>query len=295
MDEIDLVARLRPRPDGPAPVAVARARARLRAATHNPAGVRRARLAVRWRLAGAAALAVAVTASLVALDGGAQGPRPAAAAELLDRAARTAAAQPYQAPRPDQFAFTDRVIVEPGFREQARAWQSVGDPDATPVLCFRRVTDPPSTFDCAALPGHALPAPVDSVRMDTVEYLAALPRDPERLLARLRADASRDDVATLAGIIADLVASPLPPPDVRAAMLTAVATVDGVTAVPSVADAAGRTGTAVTWIEDGIRHELIFDADDAAYLGYRMLRGDAVLHSTALLGGGVVDRPKELP
>lgn len=137
--------------------------------------------------------------------------------------------------------------------------------------------------------------PVDGVRMDTVEYLAALPRDPERLLAKLRADAFRADAATLAGVIADLVASPLAPPDVRAALLTSVATVDGVTAVARATDAADRTGAAVTWTEDGIRHELVFDADDATYLGYRMLRGDTVLHSTALLGSGIVDHPKELP
>lgn len=323
MDEMTAVARLRPKPEGPAPAAVADARTRLRAAMAGTGEARPARHTMRWRLAGATALSVAVTAGLVTTEAlradrdGVLSAPPAAAAELLGKASLTAAAEPFTPPRADQFGYQDELIDQTDsrrrHREQSRVWLSVGDPDTTPRVCSRPVTDPPAQFDCEQPPNAMLPpAAAPGPRIDSYEYLKALPHDPQRLLGVLHRDVAagreQPDPALTAGIIADLVANPLASPELRAALLTAVAGIPGITAADNVPDAAGRTGAAAAWTEDGIRHELIFDRNTHEYLGYRMvlveagrytdlagIPAGAVVHSTALLDSGIVDRPGQTP
>jgi hypothetical protein len=322
MDELRTVASLRPQPPGPAPAAVAAARARLDEAAADVRSTRRARIPLGWRLAGAGALSAALVAGLVAVEalqdpkqGGPLSPEPAAATRLLDRAARAVTAQPYAAPRPDQFGYRDVLIDETDsegrFREQARSWTSVGDDDATSKVCSRKVTEPPAKFDCAQ-PRAFEPPGGSEPRMDSYEYLRTLPRDPQKLLDALSQKATgigtRHEATLIPEFIADLVANPLAPPDLRAALFRAVALVPGVMAVDSVTDAASRTGTAAAWTGDGMRYELIFDRETHEYLGFRMVLVDpnryrdltgvpagTVVHSTALLDGGIVDKPGDLP
>jgi len=323
MDELRTVASLRPQPPGPAPAAVAAARARLDEAAADVRSTRQARIPLGWRLAGAGVLSAALVAGLVAVEAlqdpkrsGPLAPEPAAAAQLLDRAARAVTAQPYAAPRPDQFGYRDVLIDETDsegrFREQARSWTSVGDDDATPKVCSRKVTEPPEKFDCAQPPSAPEPPGGSEPRIGSYEYLRTLPRDPQKLLDALSQKTTgietRQEATLVPELIADLVANPLAPPDLRAALFRAVALVPGVTAVDSVTDAASRTGTAAVWTGDGMRYELIFDRETHEYLGYRMVLVDTnryrdltgvpagtVVHSTALLAGGIVDKSGDLP
>jgi len=326
MDEITAVASLRPNSAGPTPAAVAAASTRLQALTAAEGAGRGAswgRATLRWQLAGAVAVSIAVVGGLTAAealrDPGRDGPpaiQPAAVTELLGQAARTAAAQPYTAPRPDQFGFQDQLIDERDsdgrHREQSRSWRSVGDADAVPAVCSRPVTKPPATFDCAQ-PGHSMTLPTTTnPPIGSYEYLSALPRDPQRLLDTLQRDVAigreQPEPTLTAGVIVDLVADPLTPPDLRAALLTAVARIAGVTKIDKVTDAAGRTGTAAAWTEGGLRHELIFDPGSHDFLGYRMvlvtpgrytdlagLPAGTVVLSRALLDSGIVDHARQLP
>lgn len=325
MDEIEAVASLRSRPTGPSSTAVAEARARLDREI-RPGGARRRSLigGADWprfawgrRLAWAGAMSLAVVAGLVAVAiRGGSGPddqQLVAVTQLLDTAAKGAAAKPFTAPRDDQFAYRDLIVVDTDasgdHREQDRSWQSVGSP-ADVTTCTRK---PPAAFDCVQ-PAHnsVPPQQKGGADLNSYAYLKSLPRDPSKLLAALRGTipAGSPDPAsvTLADLLTDLLASPLAPPDLRAATVKAIAKVDGVRTEKSVTDAAGRTGTAVAWTNDGLRYELIFKADFSEYLGYRMVLTEAgryadlagvaagtVVRSEALLTGGIVDRARQTP
>ncbi|MGN9914465.1 CU044_5270 family protein [Phytohabitans sp. LJ34] len=326
MDEIKVVASLRPQPTGPSPTAVATARARLdheiRLGDGAPrqnrlGGADRPRFAWR-RLTWAAAMSLVAVAGLTAVAVREEPPAgPVAVTGLLDAAAKGAAARPFTAPRADQYAYRDQIVIDTDasgdHREQHRSWQSVGNPATDVVTCSRKVTEPLAEFDCDQ-PAHASapPTAVGGADIDSYHYLMSLSRDPDKLLATLRGTipaGSPDAVpVTLAGMLTDVLASPLAPPDLRAATVRAVARLPGVQTEQSVADAAGRIGTAVSWTNDGMRYELVFKADGSEYLGYRMvliqagryldLAGVAagtVVHSRALLGSGIVDRARQLP
>ena len=330
MDEIEAVASLRSRPTGPSPSAQAAARARLDRAIRPDAmgkAARRGRTNPFWgadwprfawgrRLAWAGAMSLAVVAGLVAVairGGSGQNDQLVAVAQLLDTAAKGASARPFTAPRDDQFAYRDLIVVDTDasgdHREQDRSWQSVGNP-ADVTMCTRK---PPAAFDCTE-PAHSVapPKPDKGADLNSYAYLKSLPRDPRKLLAALRETipAGSPDPApvALADLLTNLLASPLAPPELRAATLEAIAKVDGVHTEKSVTDAAGRTGTAVAWTNDGMRYELIFKTDGSEYLGYRMVLTEAgrypdlagvaagtVVLSRALLGSGIVDRTRQLP
>jgi hypothetical protein len=313
MDEIDLVRAARPAgsyPEGDK----AAARARLDAAiaeaaapaTPEPARQRRRPLGRLRRVAIVGALAVAVAVALtvtqqLSRDGA---PPPAAptanAAELADRAATAAAAQPAPTPGPHQWVDSRelRVEYEGGKPFTEEHWVRVdGRKFAYPINPHRvaharnvrrermdwRSTqsarrpgcpDTPDRIPPAVGLGHFFPDP------------SAVPTDPDGLLAAIYRLVENpacspisvgDTVQDRAFMLIDGMLQTLMPAEVRASLFRALAKIPGVTVVQGATDAAGRRGVAfarAAAIEgpgssDWLRLEIILDSHTYRYLGAR--------------------------
>jgi hypothetical protein len=108
----------------------------------------------------------------------------------------------------------------------------------------------------------------------TPEFLAELPRDPQRLLDKIRdfagdAGPSRDGEALV--VIADMLRSGIVPGDLRAALFRVAALIPGVELIEEQANLNGQIGVAVGRYESGwgTRQEIIFDPDTGMVIGER--------------------------
>lgn len=281
----------------------------------------------------AAAVAAAVTCTVLAWPSDGQGPTGGApggsggvsvtaardGAVVLRLAARAVTAAPGLDPRPDQFVYTESVTVQ-----RVKAGPVVagapdpGDVVATPPL------GPPRTFRqqewrsadgtreglvrTAGTADVQLPGCVSGVETIGGQscrpepgHVRNLPADAGAMLAVLRE--RYPDVGEFAGA-GLLLSGGYVPPAARAALFDALATLDGVTVVEDLTDAAGRHGVAVTRISHGFRGALIFDPAGHALLGSRtdVVAGNAwnwavgaTPFATALLRTAVVDRPGDVP
>jgi hypothetical protein len=103
-------------------------------------------------------------------------------------------------------------------------------------------------------------------------FMASLPRDPEALYQRLRADTEgrgkNPDLEMLV-YTADLLRSGLVPADLRAALYRALAKVPGVVITEGVANLDGRKGTAFGVSGGGQRDEVIIDRATGLFIGER--------------------------
>jgi hypothetical protein len=330
MDELKLVRELRADAPAPAPEALERARGRLLTQAATAAGRPRRRARLGWRLAVAGGLSVAVTAGLLVaqhLGVGDGPPGPSAeAAEVLQRAARAAAAEPAPRVRGDQFVYVESttthlsVSVDGGTAERwlqrshRKAWLSV---DGSRTGLVRERLLPPRP-----LPGQALPAqaraeptgrwqdtplePVPDATPDMLPYATELPTEPERMLEYVYANSHGDNPRHQQAwiTVGDLLRERLLPPEARAALFEAAARIPGVIVVRDSVDAAGRHGTAVAVVHDGVRQELIFHPRTYRLLGERGVVVDpaaagapkgAVIDWTAQLRQAVVDRAGTAP
>jgi hypothetical protein len=109
----------------------------------------------------------------------------------------------------------------------------------------------------------------------TRQFLAGLPRDPDRLLRRIYRDSkgqgpSKHGEALV--YIADVLRSGLVPADLRAALFRAATNIPGVEVVEAQANLDGRKGVAVGRYErnNGIRQEIIFNPDTGEVIGERL-------------------------
>jgi len=106
-------------------------------------------------------------------------------------------------------------------------------------------------------------------------------------------------------IIGDLLRETYAPPGVRAALYTIASELSGVELVGTTHDHLGRPGTAVAYVAQGLRDELIFDPRTSALLGeqttvadpsqVRGLAAGAVVEWTSYLRSGVVDSTTATP
>jgi hypothetical protein len=130
-----------------------------------------------------------------------------------------------------------------------------------------------------------------------VQQLQRLPTDPTALDRRLRHNALRDGLRLPEPeaqrwcrpiqtqrcrdlIEADanvdifqaatwMLARPITPPALRATLFRVLARLEGIRALGTMTDEAGRRGTAVAITFDGVRHELIFDPGSSLLLAER--------------------------
>ncbi|MER5967096.1 CU044_5270 family protein [Streptomyces sp. NPDC002057] len=126
----------------------------------------------------------------------------------------------------------------------------------------------------------------------TLDYLAALPTDPDALLRKIYKETegqgrTKDQQAFTT--IGDLLGGSWPSPKLTAALYKAAAKIPGVVLVDSATDAAGRKGIAVARFDEtgGQRTEWIFDRETYTYLGERTVQvGDD--HEGGLIKPGTV-------
>lgn len=108
--------------------------------------------------------------------------------------------------------------------------------------------------------------------LPNAEFLAALPRDPDELYDRMRADTrGQGSDADLQMVVtaADVLRSGLVPADLRAALYRALAKVPGLQITERVANLDGRKGTAYGISAGGERHDIIIDPATGQFIGER--------------------------
>ena len=275
-----------------------------------------------FALAGAAAVAAAAIVAALVLPSGEPGGASPAAAAVLRHAARAAARQPVTAPpAPGQFVYTksesmfeDSAVTNQqqtiDFYEHVTREAWIG-PDGSGRI--REVASSPrfvSAADKAAWVAAGKPALTtgrnsdETFRAGGLGYLdlSKLPTDPARLRTLIEnrtVEAGPPGDAETFTIIGDLLRETYAPPGVRAALYTIASELSGVELVGTTHDHLGRPGTAVAYVAQGLRHELIFDPRTSALLGeqttvadpsqVRGLAAGAVVEWTSYLGSGVVD------
>jgi hypothetical protein len=251
----------------------------------------------RRRRTWAVAIAIAAAATAIALvipavwPGGPTGADPAAAA-MLRKVARRAAAQPAMpAPEPGQFVYTKTesvqtslyvtgngpstnfLFVQPLTRE---AW--IGTDGSARIYETTGALTFPSDRDRAAWVAAGSPdlgsgavndetyGPVVGGYLDT----SVLPADPQALrdlIEQRQIVGGPDGDWETFSIIGDLLRETSVPPAVRGALYEVAADLPGVELVGKVEDASGRPGIAVAFTHGGVRQEFIFDPKTAELLG----------------------------
>ncbi|MEU3532248.1 CU044_5270 family protein [Streptomyces murinus] len=283
------------------------------------APVRRARPLLRPALvASAAALALAAagtTGAVLSGNGGhddaaaqhaATDIRPAAA--LLHRISNAAAHHGTLTVRDDQFAYTREKVRE----ADLTSGKAVVSPLKDYESWVSQKPGPLHTLGLIRADGETLPINAElgdtkgtpaGLSRPTYHWLAALPTDPDKLLAYLYAKTpaaeGRERDQAVFEQIGSLLGG-LTPPRTAAALYQAAAKIPGVDRSSRVRDAIGRQGLGIVRDDTryGVRTEWVFDAKDYSFLGSRSyLTKDApygkagtLLSSTAELAHAVVDK-----
>ncbi|MCU7725888.1 CU044_5270 family protein [Actinoplanes sp. KI2] len=325
MNDLDLVERFRADLPAADPTTLARARARM---FRDPAPRRRGRWA--WRLAPAAALAAAVALVVVASRPDAPAPAPSTGAapapgatpakdtgpapatdpaHVLRLAAAEARTEPVRTARADQFVYIESVVAWAGatgdgkylppIEKNRSIWLSVdGTRDG---LLRESAVHPADAGNHLILGNEALPVQGKPIPA----YLRNLPTTAAGMHAYLYApDNTKRTKDTVAWTrVGDTLREQYVPPASVAALFEAAATIPG-TSVVNQADLAGRKGIAVSRVDAGVRHDIIFDASTYRFLGERDVvvgpgndpfpKG-AVIGLTAQKRIAIVDRAGQLP
>jgi hypothetical protein len=114
-------------------------------------------------------------------------------------------------------------------------------------------------------------------QVPTAEFLAALPRDPDRLYERLRKDTEgkgTDANLEMVVYVADVLRTGQVPADLRASLYRALAKVEGLQITEQVANVDGRKGTAYGISAAGERHDVIVDPATGQFIGERQITED---------------------
>jgi hypothetical protein len=154
-------------------------------------------------------------------------------------------------------------------REPARAVTRSESWTAADGSVWTRVTDPGGEIRRGRYPATPLPAP-----------LADLPREPRALLRYLEPIVDGTDTAeelttehALFGALRDLLRAHEAPPDLRAALIRAVGLLPHVEVDEATADALGRPGVGLVWLQDdgsfASRDVIVIDPTTARVLEYR--------------------------
>jgi hypothetical protein len=246
------------------------------------------------------------------VDAAPQGPPDAEQVLLL--AAQHAAGTPAMTARPNQFLFIDSVEVESRLDREGnratvsapmrtRTWLSV---DGTRDGLVLQDGGSPARTNIDGCTNGRQAQTID--RPETTPKIACtpepayqpgrIPTDPTRLLAYVYGVAAAEpewvsvnagkgfvklsaDQRAFTEIAQILYKNHLPA--VQEAAFRAAGRIPGVQVRRNVADAAGRTGVAVTRTEAGHRHELIFDPATYRYLGHNIIGAEFDLTGTQVV------------
>lgn len=118
---------------------------------------------------------------------------------------------------------------------------------------------------CAQPGNWSIPDPV---------FLAELPRDPDQLYDRMRADTKGqgpDPNLEMVVTVADVLRTGLVPADLRAALYRALAKVPGLQVTEEFANLDGQKGTAFGISAKGMRHDVIIDPATGQFIGERQV------------------------
>jgi hypothetical protein len=120
-----------------------------------------------------------------------------------------------------------------------------------------------------------------SWELPTTAWLAKLPRDPDKLLARIHADHPTDSAIMVAkgfdeddiafDVISRVLRTGLVKADLRAALYRAAAKIPGIKLIDSTANIDGKRGVAIGLLNQtgDTRHDILFDAAGGQYIGDR--------------------------
>jgi hypothetical protein len=274
MDDLALLTEMADRTPLPTETDLAPARDRLLTAIAAEPEMRTRTRRRRFLISGAAVvgLAAAITAvvSLGGLEPVGVAPPEARAAVVLREAAAAARAQPFVAPRPDQFLYVKSQDAL-GVRE---SWRSV---DGTQNGLAEQGGVREVLGAC----------PVGETDCDPA-YLPDLPTDKEGMAEYLRGGMSGVPSDTnYVGKTALALFGKILKPEARAALFEAVADFEGLTVDEHAVDPAGRSGIGISWSSNGWSGSFVLDATTYEYLG--------MPHESARLVTGVVDAIGQRP
>ncbi len=192
----------------------------------------------------------------------------------IELAATYAAAQPFTAPRPDQWIYIETKNVAKG----AMALSKGAITDST----SRQWKRADGTKMAALVDGklHVQQNLQHLVGYSKNDYasMAALPADPQELLALFRKELQDPSAPTVTDgqinsatftTIARLLEDNLLPPEVTAALLRAAAAIPGVTQSPETVAVDGRAVIAVGLVTDWMREDILIAQDTKEFVGYR--------------------------
>ncbi len=253
--------------------------------------VLRPRLAVVGGVAAAASIAVLVTVG-VPLRGGTALVSSAAAAQVLQRAATAALAQPV--PRDNQFVYTEitgHQLFSAGAHKtiMEQMWQSADGSRVGTIKVAPCDGLTPGTYSQtfpARRVGHrlvpvvptgscvlAIQAGRNPPAVASYAGLRTLPTSPNALLAYINAHVKAHEFAAPKGqltwdALQDILRDDLTvPPKLAAAIFRAAASMPGTTVIRHVVDAAGQPGIAVAMQMNGLSSELIFNPSTYRFIG----------------------------
>jgi hypothetical protein len=296
MDDLTMLREALPAAEGPSPDVVMGGRLALltearRAQARPPSSKRLPQLSGTWRTrqliaAGAAAVLVVSAIAFVLRTDRPQTLQVATpitnARQLAERATAAAKHQPYQNPRPHQFAYRKTTsaggwdmntwwkgVDANASKESSEAWERVdGGQDAfinvrAELSVSRAICEgtPPTDPNCI----HAIGRPTD-----TLGNYNMLPTDPAALLRRLRSQVpnqvSRLTDADVFQEVNKILAQPVAP-KIRAALYGVLSMLGGITFLPTAVDEVGRAGVGFTGNNDYHRDTIVIDPTTFHYLG----------------------------
>ncbi|QKG22473.1 CU044_5270 family protein [Actinomadura verrucosospora] len=269
-----------------------------------------------FRLVAAGGVAGALIAGAVVATGGGNGHRPAPSAaptteteRVLNVAATSALKQPFTAPRPGQWVYTETVYRRSGVPGKGAAIKPGSPLKRTVDRTWIRADGRRMAMDdhgrlVTSATGGGIP-PIDYATV------AKLPTDPDAMLAwageqRMPGDRNEGAFQLLGSLLLNNGALP---PAQTAAAYRAMAKIPGVTVDRTAEDGAGHKAVSVSFpIEGWAKDEIFLDPSTYAYRGHRTtvvqnhtmedggryLKG-AVESSSVRLAAGVVDRPGQRP
>jgi hypothetical protein len=113
------------------------------------------------------------------------------------------------------------------------------------------------------------------IRHPTPEFLAGVPRDPQKLFELLRDSTCGQDFCALEGAV-DMLDTGQVPSDLRTAVYRALTRGPGMTVVEDQANLDGRVGIAIRTSYYGWDRDMIFDPETGDYIGIRFVEGSDV-------------------